>query len=319
MYKLTLPFFILAAIWAAPSFAADDVVGRELDAYAQANGLSAENISPPAGKPVRKRHEFELGTESYSYLYREFRNNGVYVKFKGFYGGLLFSYTFRPRDVDSLADMICNVFRVELRGAGGRVDYTGSGTWHGLHDYMYEARGILGHEFLMNPSLQAMPYVGLGYRYLNDGFQDIPARVVDGISYFSAYNRESTYCYIPVGVDVYCPLSKGWGVGGNVEYDVWITGQEVNHFEDMEADTGASAGWDRMKNDQKKGYGLRGSLKIDKVFPGMKLAIEPYYRYWKVEDSEKQTITGPGAPTASQLWEPQNTTHEIGLKVGLKF
>jgi hypothetical protein len=310
---------MLAVVFAAPSFADDDAVTRELDAYAQANSLSLENISSPEPKTPRKVHEFEWGTERYSYLYREFVSGAEFVRFKGFYNGFVFSYTFRPVDVDSFAEIIDNLFRVELRYATGRVDYTGSGTWDGLKDQMYEVRGIVGREYDINPTLQVMPYAGIGYRYLDNGFQAIPARTVNGRPFWSAYNRESKYFYVPMGVEICQAFSGGWHLGGILEYDFWLNGEQASHFEDMYDDTGVSAGWDPVYNKQEKGFGLRGSLKIDKAFSRMKLGIEPYYRYWKVEDSEKQVVTGPGVLGVNEVFEPQNITQEIGVKVGLIF
>lgn len=314
-----LSFFMLAVVCAGPLFADDDLITRELDTYAQDNGLPPENLSVPGKKPSRKAHEFEWGIERYSYLYREFIDGAEFVQFKGDYSGLVFSYTFRPMDLDSFAEIIDNLFRIELRYAMGRVDYRGSGTWEGIKDRMYEIRGIAGHELYIDPSLRIMPYVGLGYRYLNNGFEEIPARVIDGQPYFSAYNRESKYFYIPVGVDLYQQLASGWGIGGNLEYDFWISGEHVSHFEDMENMLGVSPGWDPMYNKQDKGFGVRGSLRIDKAFPKMKLGVEPYYRYWKVQDSEIKDVTIGGVPIPTSLFEPQNTTQEIGLKVGLTF
>jgi hypothetical protein len=309
---------MLAAIFAVPAFA-DDAVTRELDAYAQANSLSVENISSPTPRSPHKVHEFQWGTESYSYLYREFVHGAEFVRFRGFYNGLVFSYTFRPLDVDSFADIIDNLFRIELRYATGRVDYRGSGTWEGLKDYTYEVRGIAGHEFYIEPSLRIMPYVGLGCRYLNNGFEAIPARTVNGQPYYSAYNRESEYYYLPVGVEFYQRFSRGWAIGGNLEYDLWIKGVQSSHFEDMEDDHGVSPGWDAMYNNQKGGFGVRGSLKIDKSFQRMTLGVEPYYRYWKVRDSDGSILTQGGSPLPMIISEPQNITQEIGVKVGLTF
>jgi len=302
-----------------PSFAADDAVTRELDAYVQDQGLSRENLSSSDKKFPRKRHEFEFGMERYSYLYREYVNGSEFVRTEGDYTGFILSYAFRPPDVDTYKAILNNIFRMELRYAIGEVDYTGSGTWDNLDEYMYEVRAIVGEEFFLNPSLRAIPYVGLGYRYLNNGAEDMPARVIDGQPYYSGYNRESEYWYIPIGVDVQRHLSGGWVLGGSLEYDLWIGGQQTSHFEDMIDVDGVPSGWDPMENEQNGGYGLRGSLKLEKVFPRMKLGIEPYYRYWKVEDSEVESATGPGAPTASGFYEPENKTEEIGVKVGIKF
>ncbi len=339
MYKTLLLFLMLAAGFVVPSFA-DDVVTRGLDEYARANDLALANISTVKHSIVassnkekvtpgalRKAHEFEFGMEHYAYTYRETVDSAEFMRMEGAYNGVLLTYTFRPVDVDSLSQMIVNMFRAEVRYASGQVDYTGSGSWDGLKDFMYEMRALVGYEHDINPSLRVMPYAGLGYRYLNNGSEAMAARIIDGDAYYSGYNRESKYYYIPVGVQVYQKLAGGWGLGVDLEYDFWSSGKQISHFEDMEDTGGANAGYDAMKNRQNKGFGLRGSLKIDKALTGMTLRIEPYYRYWKIEDSEVGFMTKggalvpvPGMPGYFEAGlEPENTTQEIGVRMGLKF
>jgi len=310
---------ISAFLLAAPAVA-NDVVSLALDAYAQEKNLPSENTMSSVPPSTRKAHEFEWSFERHSYLYKETVDGAEFMRTEGSFQGILLSYTFRPLDLDSFTDIIDNLYRLELRYARGEVDYTGSGTWDGLKDYMYEVRAVAGREFNVNPSLQITPYLGLGYRYLNNGLDQIPAQEIDGQQFVSGYNRESTYYYLPIGVDVYQQLAGGWGIGGNLEYDLWIKGEQASHLEDMEDAQGVNAGIDPLYNDQKSGFGLRGSLKIDKSFARVKLGIEPYYRYWKVSDSQPNVVTaGSGMQIVGGGLEPRNTTQEIGVKVGVKF
>ena len=326
MNKKILLFIILNCAAVPAAFAADmDKVAQGLDEYARANDLPAENIKAPA--PQAARHKYEVAVERYGYTYRETVDGAQFMRINGYYNGLLLAYTFRPLDVDALSQAMINVLRAEFRFAAGSVDYTGSGSWSGLKDSTYELRAIVGHDFSVDPTVKITPYAGLGYRYLNNGGEAMPSRVIDGQPYYSGYNRESTYYYVPVGVNAQKDFAGGYGLGLNLEYDYWYAGRQVSHLEDMQDMGGVNAGYDPLINRQRDGFGWRGSVKFSKDFPRMRLSVEPYYRYWKVQQSDIQFLTKggqlvpvpgfPGYYEAGQ--EPDNITREIGVRMGVQF
>ena len=308
------------------AFAASmDKVAEGLDQYARAHDLPAENIKAPAPQAVR--HIYEVAVERQGYTYREAVDGEQFMRINGYYNGLLLAYTFRPLDVDALSRAMINVLRAEFRFAAGTVDYTGSGTWRGLKDSMYELRAIIGHDFSVDPTLRITPYAGLGYRYLNNGSEAMPARIINGQPHYSGYNRESEYYYVPVGVNAQKDFAGGYGLGFNLEYDYWYAGRQVSHFEDMQDTSGVNAGYDPLINRQRDGFGWRGSLKFLKDLPRMQFSIEPYYRFWQVKASDVKLITKggqlvpvPGSPGYFEAGqEPDNTTREIGVRLGVRF
>ena len=320
-YKKILFLFIVISLTAGPVWAGNmEAVSSGLDVYAREKGLSLRNISSvkrsmaaSSSKPIGvKHHDLEVGIERYRYVYQEMSDGRKFMNTKGFYNAFLLTYTFRPDNVAVISDAMSTVFRAELRYALGKVDYTGSGTYSGLDDHMYELRGIIGQEIGRAVSGQILPYVGIAMRYLNNGLEEYQP---------GGYNRESTYFYVPIGVQMRKGFSKGWNLGLNLEYDYFCSGEQTSHLED----TGFPI--DPSTNKQRKGFGWRGSLKIVKEWPRIKLSIEPYYRYWHIRDSEISLWTSGGVPIPDPYnpgyflagQEPDNTTQETGVKMGIEF
>ena len=65
------------------------------------------------------------------------------------------------------------MLRAEGRGAWGKVDYKNSGTLDNINDYAVELRGLGGYGFPVFSITVLTPYVGIGYRYLNDDTESI--------------------------------------------------------------------------------------------------------------------------------------------------
>ncbi|MBF0331355.1 MAG: hypothetical protein HQL17_05400 [Candidatus Omnitrophica bacterium] len=311
--------FLLAGltILSTSSSAELSVIDQQMDRYVQTQGISADNLSLTqqapapaltgtmwAGRAGRPRQEFGFGVERYAYGYRELVAGEKFMSTRGTYRGLFASYTFRPVDIDTLSDWVLDVFRAELRYATANVDYTGTGTFPGLKDAMYEIRGVLGKEYDVTRTLLVSPYAGLGWRYLHNALD---------MSQPGGYARESTYLYLPLGMQVYQRLPGAWGIGMGLEYDYLIQGWQRSHLEDIDPKL------DPMTNRQDKGFGFRGSLKVVKELRMVRLSIEPFYRYWKIERSSIEPVTVAGQLTGWVANEPENTTQEVGVRLGAEF
>ncbi|MDD4910203.1 MAG: hypothetical protein PHR44_05940 [Candidatus Omnitrophica bacterium] len=252
-----------------------------------------------AAEPIR--HKMELGTEISHITYEE---PGV-MEEKGVFYGVAGSYTYR----DALSLPVSNVssymLKVEGRFAAGEVDYTSSssGSIDDIDDYLWEARGLAGYDFSSSYTTSVItPYTGIGYRYLND----------DGAGKISTtggafYERESNYLYSPIGIEIAAKLEDGWSIGGLFEYDYFWWGKQKSHM-------GILPGYYDIENDQEKGYGLRGSLKLKREGKIVDFIIEPFIRYWDIKDSEV-TID----PDGDGWIEPENNSTEYGLGFKLVY
>ncbi len=223
------------------------------------------------------------------------------------FGGYI-NYTARPAKSDSLYDDIADVYKVETRFNYGQVDYrsSGSGTLDGNHDFTLEGRILVGKDYAVMTDSRLTPYLGFGVRYLND---DSSGRATSTGAL--GYDRESRYFYIPIGVEFTTRLADGWLVAPNLEYDIFVNGTQTSHLSDV------NAGFPDIKNKQRDGFGMRGSLKFIKQNKPINLVVEPYIRYWHIDDSDETTAAGPIFLVTGL--EPENKTTEYGVKLGIEF
>ena len=240
------------------------------------------------------RHTWEIGPEI-SYI--QYEEPDV-MKEKGMMYGIVGSYAYH------------NYIMLKLEGkfAYGQLDYDGA-TWagdpltiKGISNYMLEFRGLLGYDFAVK-AITITPYLGIGYRWLNDNAQE---------KYFGGYKRESNYIYLPVGLEFVANLGNGWSLGATGEYDFFLRGRQISCLSDSDP------GFNDPENKQTKGYGVRGSISIAKKGERVGFIIEPYVKYWNIDDSDIQLITYYGAPYRYGL-EPKNNSTEIGCKLAIMF
>ena len=277
---------------------------------------------------TKSPHQFELGTEVYWYKYTE----RIGVKDSGFKGGLTGAYQYRISQnevIESWSDFLhetskINIFRFEERMSYGEVKYDGSGTWSGIPDWNFETRALLGMEMPFDREIIITPYLGLGHRYLFNEFSVLPAQVVDGQQYYSGYDRESTYVYLPLGLEAQKQLTMDWSLTLKSEVDILLWGKQVSHLENMVDQTGANPGFDKLQNTQKNGIGFRASLRLTRKTDRLDIFFEPFLRYWHIRDSEFsfETISGSYICTGNLCSggiEPDNKTWECGLSMGAKF
>ncbi len=242
----------------------------------------------------QKKHSWGLGVVT-SYI--EYEEPGV-MKEDGIMCGILGSYTYRDK---------C-MLKLEGRYAYGEVDYDGQlddGTDYtvsNIDDTLFEIRGLVGYDFLLSEIATLTPYIGMGYRYLNDALdEDI-----------YGYQRESNYFYSPIGVEANTRLLNGWSVGLKFEYDYFWKGIQKSHFSDIDI------GLSDVENDQNSGYGCRGSMVFLKEGKDVDFLIEHYMIYWSIKKSEDASITYVGN-YIGYAWEPKNNSKEYGIKCVARF
>ncbi len=227
---------------------------------------------------------------------------------KGNLFGIYGSYTLRPAKNDNVYEDIINVYKMEARFNYGKVDYQSapSGTSDGITDWTYEIRFLGGKDFLLAQDFRLTPYTGFGFRYLND---DTGGKQTSTGAY--GYERESHYLYIPLGVEFTARVGEHWMISPTLEYDIFIQGTQKSHLSDV------PGGYPDLENDQNKGYGLRGSIKFIKEMKPFSLVVEPYFRYWSIDDSDTETAAGSVFVVTGL--EPENNSTEYGVRLGAMF
>lgn len=248
----------------------------------------AEEYEIPANR-------WAIGPEVYYFRYEE---PDIAVEFDGPMYGLAGSFTHHN------ASRV--MFTAEGRGAWGQVDYVGSGTIDDIQDWTAEGRLAVGYDFL-NGGRLLTPFFGVGYRYLND---DSSGKTSSTGAV--GYERESNYLYNPIGLEFSAALSEGWRIGLSGEFDIFWKGQQISHLED------ADPGFNEVSNDQDSGYGARGSVKLQRRSERFDLLIEPYIRWWSIDDSKSANITFSGVIIGTG-YEPKNETLEVGGALSVRF
>ena len=244
-------------------------------------------------------------TFDYEKYYYEYKEDSVNVKLKGWWDSIDAVYVYRPQEGDLLYSDWVNHYGLEGRYAWADLDYTSgsTGSDNDEPNRMVELRGILGRDFYPTPSVVITPYGGFGFRYLVD---DSGGRQTTTGQY--GYDRKSHYFYLPVGFNYTYQPNKDWRIVSNAEYDYFISGWQKSYLSDVPV-----PGYFDVRNNQKHGYGVRGSIKFIKILPFVNLSIEPFVRYWHIDDSN---VANAGLIDGM---EPENTTIESGLKAGVEF
>lgn len=257
--------------------------------------------------------QVELGTELSYIRYAE----PNLMKQKGYMYGMYSSATYRNstnEDIKSISDIFSddnkvNMFKLDAKISWGTVDYEseGTGTIDDIEDYMFEGRGVAGYDIPIFKSSRITPFIGFGFRYLND---DSGGRT-SSTGHFG-YKREARYTYMPFGIETHTPFNNGWNLDMVFEYDLFLGGKQKSYLGD------AVAGLNTVTNEQNDGYGLRGSIKIQKETEKLGFSFEPFIRYWNIDDSEVSAITFSGSIVGSGV-EPKNNSTEYGVKLGVQF
>jgi len=253
-------------------------------------------VSTALAQDKTKIHNFNIAPEVSSYEYKE---PGV-MKYSGTMYGLTAEYL-----NNGGVGRIKQTMPIQLRGRvnymQGKLKYDGaymSGEplkFSGQKNYFVDTIFAAGMEARVNEKFSVSPYLGLGYRYLQDKGDAHPA----------SYKREQTYLYLPIGADLKIYPATTWMVSFNTELDILLRGENKSHVSEWFGED--------LKFRQKSGYGLRLSAKIEKNFQSVGVFAEPFYRYWDIKRSDIET-NAYGA-----FVEPKNKTNEFGMRIGVSF
>jgi hypothetical protein len=233
-----------------------------------------------------KRETLFIGPEIYRFEYEE---SGI--QDTGTFYGVVFGYIYRGWIPDTDMEKIKasrKMLAMEFRYAGGEVDYDGqlmSGTPYrisNIPDKTFEARLLIGPDLLRKKHLSTF-YTGVGYRYLLDDSTSDPA----------GYERESNYLYLPVGYQFHQFTDAPWSIAATIEGDLLLLGVQKTDL-----------GFLDVNNDQHTGLGFRTAVKFQNQSDDYIFSIEPFFRYWDIDDSE----------TVKFLREPANETIEFGIQ-----
>ncbi len=194
----------------------------------------------------------------------------------------------------------------ELEGLVGSLSYDGQysdGTKATADndDYFISGRATVGIGFSRG-NTGITPYVGIGVRHW-----------YDKIKTSGGYERFINQYYLPVGVNIINHMDDGWSIGGNLEGDLLLSGTVKSKLSQV------SPAYSDAENDQDfaSGAGMRISAFLEKDLDGYSLGLEPYFRYWHIDESNKDTVLYGGSN--AQVVEPKNKFYMSGIRLYVKF
>ncbi|MBO5910973.1 MAG: hypothetical protein J6Q05_02100 [Elusimicrobiaceae bacterium] len=262
-----------------------------------------------------KKHNWEIAYEHSKYTYKE-PHMANPIKDYGHKNGVSIKYLQRsvltPGDV---TDSDHSFAALDFRYMSGDVTYKGwlknldtgevtPNSESGIKDYYFEASLKIGAVYRLADPLDIWPYLGLGWRQLRNHSEK-------GIG---GYQRTSTYIYLPLGTNLRCKVSDTVSFTLNGQFDVLLHGNQYSRMSDV---------WDGddSSNRQNQGYGIRASVRGDVNLGKVGLFIEPFWRYWHIQNSNEEWFYEGGDPTKPvlSLVEPFNTTSEWGIRAGITF
>lgn len=248
-----------------------------------------------------KTHTFFMAPDI-SYI--QYEETGV--KETGLMYGINGSYTYRGPLFETKLEK--TVLMLEGHMSYGEIEYDGhltDGTpkkINDVEDFMLEIRGLAGYDFPLFTATTLTPYVGLGYRFLKD----------DLSKDFAGYRREANYIYSPLGLETNTKLNARWSWGVRFEYDLFWSGEQNSYLSDVDVSLAD------VSNDQDNGWGMKAALKIKNEREAMNILFEPYVNYWSIDRSNTSPLVLFGAIVGSTV-EPENTSLEYGLKLGVEY
>jgi len=269
------------------------VKGDSTESLQETPGEVSQRIGTTNKSEMPEYRSFSLG---FAYGHHSYVEPGL-MKESGHLNGLAFCLEARPLEQAML-------LRLSGEYLFGGLTYEGSlyyakerrtEPWTtNANDLIYSVKGILGFPFLSWGSGDLGLFAGLGTRYLNDQLQGR-----------GSYQREISYFYAPVGLELRYFLSTKSMLLVTAEFDRFISGTAKSHL----TETGRSRD---ITNTQSAGYGHR--LVADLSFwvnDNMDLHVAPYWQHWQVDDSDKISMD-------NELWyEPKNSTEQIGVTIAV--
>lgn len=263
-----------------------------------------------------KKHNLEIAYEHSDYTYKE-PHMEYPIKTSGKKNGVSFRYLQRSvLTHGDVSDSDRSFAMLDFRYMNGDVDYDGwmqytNGTVtpfsaSHLKDYYFEASLKVGAVYRLADPLDIWPYLGLGWRQLRNHAEQMGS---------GGYQRTSTYIYLPIGTNLRYKASEAVWFTLNGQFDVLLHGNQYSRMTDTVMFL------DDSSNRQSQGYGIRASVRGDVNLGKVGLFVEPFWRYWHIQNSEEQwfySASNPSQPVLS-LVEPFNTTQEWGIRAGITF
>jgi hypothetical protein len=272
----------------------------------RARNAAVATVQPQPARPLSLGTEtgIDIGIENGSYRWQDWTAGSDYARARGRRTGASIALT---QAFDTGED---DVFvRAEVSYVQGRVtrtvrngDVISTGTRQ--VESAWDSRALIGSDWHF-ADFTLSPFIGVGYRAMQGKAS------IDGTAY---YLREIKQTYLPLGLTLRQHLTNGARLSTTAEYDHLLGSSIRSHYGD---DTRYTTLIGTVDNKAKKGFGARLSVNYEQP----PWSIGPFFRYWKVGESDKVylPVLSAAAGSANYANEGVNKSYEFGVSAKYRF
>ena len=279
-------------------------------------------------------------------------NEGLLV---GFHAGLEQVLSQNP-PLHSFADILrhpiqVNRYQYQLNYRTGKAEYSDirNSPKEDFRQHLVEASAVGGYDITITDHTYLTPFIGLGYRFLSEDsgtILDNPAGltyVPDGSTYTrvkglrQSFDRYLQFLYLPVGLTTTSDIENNLSLRLNLEFDAILWGNQKSFLQDIgpiyTEDGGTrTVNLRNIDNRLKGGFGFKASTRLTYKQNPVDWYVEPFFRYWKLNQSDDEQyplrlsdgqdtiLYKDSSLTKPYDWiEPENTTTEVGVQVGIVY
>ena len=272
----------------------------------RARNAGVAAVQPQPVRPLSLGTEtgIDIGIENGSYRWQDWTAGSDYARARGRRTGasiaLTQAFDTGEDDVFVSAEVSYVQGRVARTVRNGDVISTGTRQIESAWD----SRALIGTDWHF-ADFSLSPFTGVGYRAVQGRAS------IDGAAY---YLREIKQTYLPLGLTLRQHLINGARLSTTAEYDHLLASRIKSHYGD---DTRYATLIGTVDNIAKKGFGARLSMTYDQP----PWSIGPFFRYWKVGESDKVYLPVLSAAVGSANYanEGVNKTYEFGLSAKYRF
>lgn len=264
--------------------------------------MTAVICSTAANVQAKETVDITLGQELYAEQYKEYINNQTAMQERapmiGFFGNVRIPFA-TNHHIDLSGRVAYGVTHYKGQDNSDDDAQFGTLTYSGTDRFVAQLGAQYGYTFEF---AKITPTIGIGYRHLTDRSDQTDQ---------GGYRRDANYYYTSVGISAVFPVMNTWELSPQFTYHYLIKGKQYSHLESyLDGITPV--------NNQHHGHGIEMALALTHTFAhsDSSLSIMPFYRYWHIGRSDEFNI--PQDPT-NALVEPENKTHELGMRVQYIF
>lgn len=290
----------------APGAGSDSERIQQYTPMPRAPNAAVAAVQPQPARPLSLGTEtgIDIGIENGSYRWQDWTAGSDYARARGRRTGasiaLTQAFDTGEDDVFVSAEVSYVQGRVTRTVRNGDVISTGTRQIESAWD----SRALIGTDWHF-ADFSLSPFTGVGYRAVQGKAS------IDGAAY---YLREIKQTYLPLGLTLRQHLINGARLSTTAEYDHLLGSRIKSHYGD---DTRYASLIGTVDNTAKKGFGARLSMTYDQP----PWSIGPFFRYWKVAESNKVYLPVLSAAVGSANYanEGVNKTYEFGLSAKYRF